>query len=217
MQSVSVHLSQPIVDEAAPVSKAARKLAELLQPYRDRQTLLLALPEECPSLSSELAQLLRLPLDTMVSHEFYLPGIPLVPAGALSEGGGLYFNAATLRLPGVQPLALWEAARQARHRVAWLLEQYRRGQPLPPVSRRTVVLIKTDLGSGLAALAAIQALHYAGIRRCVVVTAASTPPAAELVAARADTLLTLHAPPERARALGETSNPTLAPRQKLFA
>ncbi len=217
MQSVTVPLSQAIVDEASPVSKAARKLAELLQPYRNRQTLLLALPEERPSLGSELAQLLRLPLETIVSHEFYLPGIPLVPAGALSEGGGLYFNAATLRLPGVQPMALWEAARQARHQVAWLLEHYRRGRPLPPVSRRTVILIKTDLGSGLAALAAIQALHYAGIRRCVVACAYSTPPAAELVAARADTLLTLHAAPEKARALGETDTASLAPRQKLFA
>jgi putative phosphoribosyl transferase len=217
MQSVSVPLSQTIVDEAAPVSKSARKLAELLQPYRDRQTLLLALPEERPTLSTELAHLLRLPFDTMVSHEFYLPGIPLVPAGALSEGGGLYFNAATLRLPGVQPLALWSAAGQARRQVAWLLEHYRQGRPLPPLNRRTVILIKTDLGSGLAALAAIQALHYAGIRRCVVATAASTPPAAKLVAARVDTLLTLHVPTEQARALGETGNSAFTPRQKLFA
>jgi alkanesulfonate monooxygenase SsuD/methylene tetrahydromethanopterin reductase-like flavin-dependent oxidoreductase (luciferase family) len=80
-----------------------------------------------------------------------------------------------------------------------------------------VILITTDLGSGLASLAAIQALHYAGVRRCVVATASSNPPAAELVAARADTLLTLQAAPEQARALGESSSPAVEPRQKIFA
>lgn len=178
------------LDDADRVD-AGHRLAALLRPFRSRQSIVLAIPPGGVAVAREVARVLRLPLDVLLSREFNLPRYPALAAGALSEGGGLCFNAALLRLPGVAPQTFWDAAQKVRNEVARLTLLYRRSRPAPQLNRHIAILVDDGLGPGLAQLAAIQALRYAHVQRCIVATPFSTAEAAERIAHRADLLVSL--------------------------
>lgn len=189
----AVH-SFPIIDRDdrdAERAAAGRRLAEHLQQYRGSRAIVLALPPGGVAVAGEVAQALRLPLDVLIARPFAVRPYPALVAGALSEGGGLCFNAAVLRLPGVSPRDLWREASRAQREIAVLIAAYRRGRPLTALARRPVILVDDGLDGGLLQLAALQALRRQHPHRCIVATPYSTSNAAQLVAQRADALVTL--------------------------
>ena len=115
-------------DHYADRAAAGRQLAERLQRYRGSSGVVLALPPAGIAVAGERAHALRLPLDVLRARTFVVRQYPTLAAGALSEGGGLCFNAAVLRLPGVAPHALWREARRTHHELAALALSYRHGR-----------------------------------------------------------------------------------------
>ena len=178
-------------DRYADRAAAGRRLAELLQPYRGSRAIVLALPPGGVAVASAVAQALRLPLDVLIARAFAVRPYPALVAGALSEAGGLCFNAAVLRLAGVSPGAVWREASRAQREIAALIAAYRRGRVLPALARRPVILVDDGLDGGLLHLAALQALRRQHPHRCIVATPYSTSNAAQLVAQRADALVAL--------------------------
>jgi len=178
-------------DRYADRAAAGRGLAELLQPYRGSRAIVLALPPGGVAVASAVAQALRLPLDMLIARTFAVRPYSALVAGALSEAGGLCFNAAVLRLPGVSPRLLWWEAYHTQQEVTALVATYRHGQRLPALARRPVIVVDDGLDSGLAQLAALQALRRLHPQRCIVATPYSTSIAAQLVAQRADALVAL--------------------------
>jgi predicted phosphoribosyltransferase len=170
---------------------AGRQLAVLLYRYRGRQAVVLALPPGGVAVAGEVARGLRLPLDMLGAREFAVQPYPALGAGAISEGGGLCFNAAVLRAPGVTPGALWREARRTRRELLSLVRAYRHGRALPSLGRRTIILVDDGLSDGLAQLAALSALRRLHPRRCIVATPYCDPQTMELVAPRADLLVAL--------------------------
>jgi putative phosphoribosyl transferase len=177
-------------DRHADREAAGRELAVLLQLYRGGRAIVLALPPGGVAAGGALARALRLPLDVLIAREFVIQPYPASVAGALSEGGGLCVNAALLRLPGVPLAGLWSEARRARQEIEWLVATYRHGRPLPPLSRRPVILVDDGLSNGLQ-LAALAALRHYHPQRCIVATPYGTPSALRRVARMADELVTL--------------------------
>jgi putative phosphoribosyl transferase len=170
---------------------AGRQLAQLLLPNRDSRALVLALPPGGVIVAGEVARALRVALDVLVVREIVIRPYPALVAGALSEGGGLCLNRALFRLPGATLDTFWPEARRAAHEIAVLVARYRHGRSLPPLQRRTVILVDDGLGAGLMQLAAITALRHMHVARCVVATPAATPAALQRVARRADQVLAL--------------------------
>jgi putative phosphoribosyl transferase len=178
---------------------AGRRLAELLSQYRGSRAIVLALPPGGVAVAGEVAQALRLPLDVLIARTFAVRPYPDRVAGALSEGGGLCFDAAVLRLPGVLPGAVWREASRAQQEIAALIEAYRHQRPLPTLARRPVILVDDGLDSGLLQLAALQALRRLHPQRCVVATPSGTTDALRLIARRADAVVALaHNPGDQA-------------------
>jgi putative phosphoribosyl transferase len=172
----------PHDDQNATRATYGRRLAELLQPYRGGDALVLALPPGGVRIASEVARSLRLPLGLIVACAFYVSSYPRVLAGAISEGGGLVLNGAAFREPGVTPEAIWQAANQARLEIAAQVAVYRRGRPLPLCHRRPIILINDTMGSGLVPLAAIQSLHRLHPLQYIVAVPHATSQAIERVA-----------------------------------
>ena len=138
---------------------AGWQLAQLLPRERGSGARVLALPPGGVVVGCELARLLRLPLDVVVAREIVIRPYPALIAGALSEGGGLYLNRAVLRLPGTSLTAFWRETRRTSCEIVALVELYRHGRPLPPLHRRSVILVDDGLGDSLAQLAAIAAVR----------------------------------------------------------
>jgi putative phosphoribosyl transferase len=170
---------------------AGRQLAQLLLPNRDSRALVLALPGGSVVVAGEVARTLRLPLDVLIVREIVIRPYPALVAGALSEGGGLCINRALFRLPGATLGVFWRAARRTAHEIATLVERYRQGRSLPALQRHSVILVDDGLGTGLMQLAAIKALQYRHVARCIVATPYATPAALQRVARRADQVLAL--------------------------
>jgi putative phosphoribosyl transferase len=189
----AVH-SEPISgrdDRYADRAAAGRGLAELLQPYRGSRAIVLALPPGGVAVASAVAQALRLPLAVLIARGLAVRPYPALVAGALSEAGGLCFNAAVLRLPGVSPGAVWREASRLQREIGLLIAAYRHGRRLPALARRPVILVDDGLEDGLLQLAALQALRRQHPQRCIVATPNGTTAALQLVARRADALVAL--------------------------
>ena len=170
---------------------AGRRLAELLPQDRGSRAIVLALPPGGVAVAAEVAQALRLPLDVLIARTFVVRPYPDRVAGALSEGGGLCFDAAVLRLPGVLPGAVWREASQAQRDITALIDAYRHGRPLPVLARRPVILVDDGLDSGLLQLAALQALRRLHPQRCIIATPGGTTAALQLIAPHADAIVAL--------------------------
>jgi putative phosphoribosyl transferase len=170
---------------------AGRQLAQLLLPDRDSRALVLALPPGGVIVGGEVARALRLPLDVLVVREIAIRPYPALVAGGLSEGGGLCLNRAVLRLPDASLNAFWYEARRTAHEIAALVGLYRHGRSLPPLQRRSVILVDDGMGDGLVQLAALRALRRMHAARCVVATPFATPDAIQRVARRTDLVVAL--------------------------
>lgn len=170
---------------------AGRLLADQLRPHHPDRALVLAIPSGGIAVGGELARSLRLGLEVIVSREFYVPGSPPIVAGAVCEGGGLCFNAAALRLPGVTMEAIWYQARLMWREIVTLVAAYRGDRALPLLPRRTVILTDDGIGSGLAQLAAIQVLRREHVHQCIVATPGGSAVPIHVVTHWADTLVSL--------------------------
>jgi putative phosphoribosyl transferase len=170
---------------------AGQHLAQLLLPTRDSQAIVLALPPGGLVVASETARVLRLPLDVLLVRTFAIRPYPQLVAGALSEGGGLCLNRTVLRLPDAALSNVWQEVRRTMHELQALNTIYRHGRSLPPLQRRTVILIDDGLGDGLAQLAALAALRHLHLARCIVATPLANPMALHQVAQRADQVVVL--------------------------
>jgi putative phosphoribosyl transferase len=168
-----------------------RRLAQQLQPYRGSRAIVLALPPGGVAVAGEVARALRLPLDVLIARGFALRAYPALVAGALSEGGGMCFNAAALRLPGASLGAIWHEAGRAQREIAAMVTTYRHGRPLPVLTRRPVILVDDGLDSGLIQLAALRALRRMHPQHCVVATPNGTTDAIKIVARYADAVVTV--------------------------
>src|SRR5215217_4379637 len=94
-----------------------RQLAEQLQQYRGSRAIVLALPPGGIAVAGEVARALRLPLDALIARGFAVRPYPGMMAGAISESGGLCFNAAVLRLPGVSVDTIWREASHTQNEI----------------------------------------------------------------------------------------------------
>lgn len=149
---------------------AGRQLASFLGRFRGTHAIVLAIPPGGVAVAGELARSLRLQVDVIVSREFWVRVNPAVAAGAISESGGLCLNGAILRAPGVTPAMLWDIVRFEQAILPELIALYRHGRPLPFDIRRPVILVDDGLSSGLAQLAALQALRRYHPVACLLAT-----------------------------------------------
>lgn len=170
---------------------AGREIAGKLLQYRGERAVVLALPPGGVAIASEVARALRLPLDVLVARPFAIRAYPTLTAGAVCEGGGLCLNAALLRLPASSLEAIWREVRKTYQEITDLARSYRHGRPLPMICRRPVILVDDGLGSGLVQLAALQALRRYHPQQRIIATPGGTAAVKQLIARRADGLITL--------------------------
>jgi putative phosphoribosyl transferase len=157
---------------------AGRKLVGRLAAYRDRpDVLVLALPRGGVPVGFEVAEGLRVPLDSFLVRKLGVPGHEELAMGAIATGGVRVLNRDVLRtLPIPQRVIDRVAAAEAQE-----LERrerlYRGERPAPQVEGRTVILVDDGLATGStmrAAVAALRAQRPAKIVVAVPVGAAET-------------------------------------------
>ncbi|WP_448545363.1 phosphoribosyltransferase family protein [Roseiflexus sp.] len=170
---------------------AGRRLASMLRHFRGAHAIVLAIPPGGVAVAGELARSLRLGVEVVVTREFRVRAHPAIAAGAISESGGLCLNGAILRLPGVTPAIVWDVIRAEQAILPDLIQLYRQGRPLPLDIRRPIILVDDGLNSGLAQLAALQALRRYHPVACILATPRADPSILSIVRPWVDDAVTL--------------------------
>lgn len=149
-------------------SEAGQLLAGRLQEYANRpDVLVFALPRGGVPVAAEIASALNLPLAVLVVRKLGVPGQEELAMGAVINGGSVYINRAITGELGISENVIEAVTRQETQEVARRESLYNRGQPLPDVKQKTVILVDDGVATGASLMLAAQALHNQGAAQVV--------------------------------------------------
>jgi putative phosphoribosyl transferase len=187
---------------------AGRLLAERLKDAVDldqwpERTVVLGLPRGGVAVAKEVAEVLGVPMDVIVTRKIGYPYQPELGVGAIAEGlpqpvydFGL-LNQLLLAPEDLAPVVAAEEAELARR-----VRIYRAGHPLPQVAGWCVIVVDDGLATGATARAALRSLRAAQAAHLVLAVPVAPPTAARSMAAEADQVIIL-ATPSRFSSVGE--------------
>jgi predicted phosphoribosyltransferase len=164
--------------------------------------LVLALPRGGVPVAVRVAARIGGDLDIVLARKIGAPGRPEFGVGAIAEDGPPVFDEGSLAYLGITADDLADVVNAERSELARRVRRYREGRPAPQVIGRTVILVDDGLATGVTARAALRWLRGRSPRRTVLAAPVCAPQAAQSIAADADTVICLSAPPSF-RAVGQ--------------
>ncbi|MGB7740075.1 MAG: phosphoribosyltransferase [Steroidobacteraceae bacterium] len=175
---------------------AGRALAALLTRYQaDANAIVLALPRGGVPVGYEVATALGLPLDVLVVRKLGMPSQPELAMGAVASGGAVVLNEDVLRyLPRGSNAVEQVKARELQELVR-RENSYRGDRPALQMRGRTGILVDDGLATGATMEAAVRALRTLDAARIVVAVPVASIEARGRIAAVADEVVCLQAPP----------------------
>ena len=175
--------------------EAGRLLGASLAGYAGEGTLVVGLPRGGVPVASEVARALSAPLDVFVVRKLGVPFQPELAMGAIASGGVLVRNEPVLAMVPDAEKALERARRREQDVIEERERRYRGQRPAQDPAGRTIIVVDDGVATGSTMKAAIRALKAAGARRVVAAVPVAPPDTIEELAALADDVVCLQAPP----------------------
>lgn len=179
---------------------AGLQLAKELEQCRGTGAIVLALPRGGVVVGHEIAQLLGLPLDIVVTRKIGHPGNPEYAICAVDENGTLLCNESEKNLMNEKWLKdeiekqITEAKRRTR--------VYRGDGVRKRIKGKTVIVTDDGVATGLTMRLAIKAIKAQNPKRIVVAVPVAPPEIARKLKSEVDELVVLSPPEEFAGAVG---------------
>lgn len=175
---------------------AGKQLAAKLLHYQDKSdVIVLGLPRGGVTVAAEIARALHAPLDLLIVRKIGFPGNPELAAGAISETGTVVLNDDIVFGYGVRKAYLEEETARQQQEIARRIALYRKGQGLPPLVEKTVILVDDGVATGATLKAAIATLSKEQLARLVVALPVASQEAEREIAPTVDEWLCLQTPP----------------------
>jgi putative phosphoribosyl transferase len=182
---------------------AGRLLAEKLKDFSSQRAVVLGLPRGGVAVGHEVAAMLDVPLDVIVTRKIGYPPSPELGVGAIAEGGlGPVYDDDLLYRLSLTPADLAGVVAAEEEELARRVRVYRGGRPPPAVAGRCVIVVDDGLATGVTARAALRSLRAAGADFLVLAVPVAPPTAAATLRGEADEVVTL-ATPRRFSSVGE--------------
>jgi putative phosphoribosyl transferase len=148
--------------------QAGEVLAEMLESFRNSDSLVLAIPSGGVPVGAAMARALSLPLDVAVVSKITLPWNTEAGYGAVAFDGTIRLNEDLLSHLRLSPEQIETGKALTMEKVHRRLEKFRKGRPFPDLSNRKVILVDDGLASGFTLLTAVEALKKAGASSLIV-------------------------------------------------
>jgi putative phosphoribosyl transferase len=187
---------------------AGRLLAERLngEVAFDRwpeRTVVLGLPRGGVAVAKEVATILGLPMDVIVTRKIGYPFQPELGVGAIAEGlQEPVYDFGLLNRLALAPEDLAAVVTAEKAELARRVRAYRGGSPPPEVAGWCVIVVDDGLATGGTARAALRSLRAAQATHLVLAVPIAPPSAAISMRAEADQVIIL-ATPSRFSSVGE--------------
>lgn len=172
---------------------AGRQLAGALKRLAEDRPVVIGLARGGVLVASEVARVLRAPLDVMVARKIGAPQNSEFAVGAIAPGI-LHLDPALVSAAQAD----WDHIHREVQREQEVMEGrerlYRGLAPGLPVNNRTIILVDDGLATGMTAIAAIRSLRERGASRVVLAVPVGSPAAISALSYRADEVVCLEQP-----------------------
>jgi len=176
--------------------------AVALKDWAER-AVVLALPRGGVAVAEQVAAVLSVPMNVIVTRKIGYPHQPELGVGAIAEGlDRAVFDASLLGRLSLSPADLAPVVAAEKAELARRVQVYRGGQPLPSLAGWCVIVVDDGLATGVTARAALRSLRAAQVAYLVLAAPVAAPAAAEDMRAEADRVIIL-ATPRRFRSVGQ--------------
>ena len=155
---------------------AGRQLARALAVYKGLpHAIILALPRGGVVVGLEISLPLGVPMDVLVTRKLGTPGNPELAMGALTETGYRHLNTEIIQQFAVSDRQLEQEVQRQRMEIDRRIQRYRRGEPLPSLADRTVILVDDGIATGATFFASLAALRVGSVHRLIAAVPVAPP------------------------------------------
>lgn len=149
--------------------EAGRFLANRLKAYAQRaDVVVVVLPRGGVPVGAEIATAIQAPLATLVVRKLGVPGHEELAMGAVTSGGKRFINRSVAVPLHISHFEIESAVQRELLEVARRERLYCRGQEMPAVKGKTVILTDDGIATGSTMRLAVQAVREQGASRIVI-------------------------------------------------
>ncbi|KKI00268.1 phosphoribosyltransferase [Methanosarcina sp. 1.H.T.1A.1] len=171
---------------------AGEKLAQVLEMYRPENPLILAIPRGGVEVGLQVSRKLGADFSLIIVRKLPFPDNPEAGFGAIAENGSTFIikNAGYwLARETIEKIKQEQIAEVERR-----VNAFRGGNPLPKLSRRTIILVDDGIAMGSTMRVAIKLCRARKAGKIVVAVPVAGREAADAIAKEADELVVLDIP-----------------------
>lgn len=174
--------------------EAGRRLAEALDPYRQRHPFVLAIPRGGIVVGYEVAVALGASLDVVVPRKLRAPYNPELAIGAVAHDGSVYYDSPLVGSLKVPEDYLREEIAFQLEEIRRRLQAYRGARPQPELAGQAAIVVDDGIATGSTMIAALRAVRAMRPAATVAAVPVAPPEGCESLRAEADDVLCLYTP-----------------------